>query len=85
MAEFVYILCGLASLVCFGLLLKGYYRTRTRLLLWSSICFCGMALNNVLLFVDIVVVPEFPLGPFRVLFALVGMGFLLYGLVFETT
>jgi len=32
--------------------------SRSRLLLWSTLCFVALAVNNVLLFVDLVVVPD---------------------------
>ena len=50
----VYALCALTSLVCAWLLLRAYQRQRTRLLLWSSVSFAGLALNNVLLFIDLI-------------------------------
>ena len=55
MAETVYALCALTSLACAALLLRGYVRSRVRLLLWSGLCFAFLFLNNVLLFVDKVV------------------------------
>jgi hypothetical protein len=48
MAETVYILCALTSLACAVLLVRGYRRTPSRLLLLSSFCFVGLALNNAL-------------------------------------
>ena len=49
MIQLVYVLCALTSLACAILLLRGYFRTRVRLLLWSGLCFAGLALNNALL------------------------------------
>ena len=49
MIQLVYLLCALTSLACAVLLLRGYFRTRVRLLLWSGLCFVGLALNNALL------------------------------------
>jgi hypothetical protein len=57
MAETVYVLCALTSLGCAGLLLRGYRVSRTRLLFWSSVCFAGLALNNLLLLVDLALLP----------------------------
>jgi hypothetical protein len=57
MAEAVYLLSSLTSLTCTVLLLRGYLRSRVRLLLWSSLCFLGLTFSNVLLFIDLVVVP----------------------------
>ncbi|TAJ96979.1 MAG: hypothetical protein EPO39_19640, partial [Candidatus Manganitrophaceae bacterium] len=61
MAEIVYALSGITSLACAVLLLRSYARNQTRLLLWSSLCFFGLALNNFLLFTDLVIVPELDL------------------------
>jgi hypothetical protein len=85
MPEAVYILCALTSLTCAGLLVRSYLQNRVRLLLWSSLCFVGLALNNVLLFVDLVVIPStIDLSIWRSLPALVGMMLLLVGLVLES-
>jgi hypothetical protein len=81
MAEAVYLLCALTSFVCAVLLLRGYRASRTPLLFWSCLCFVGLALNNVLLFVDLVVVPEFDLRVLRAGTALASLALLVYGLV----
>ena len=54
----VYLLCAATSLACAVLLLRGYLRTRARFLLWSSLCFACLAVNNLILFVDKVVLPD---------------------------
>ena len=84
MATLVYALCALTSTACAFLLLRGYMRSRFRLLLWSGLCFGGLALNNVLLFVDKRVVPEMDLSVWRTVPALVGIALLLYGFVWDT-
>lgn len=81
----VYALCALTSIGCAVLLLRGYARSRFRLLLWSGLCFVGLALNNVLLFIDIRVMPEIDLSVWRTVPAVVGVAILLYGLIWETT
>lgn len=83
MAAAVYILCFLTSLACAILLLRSYRQSRVRLLLWSGLCFVGFALNNAILFIDAIVVPEVDLSLVRSLPALIGLGLLLYGLVWE--
>jgi hypothetical protein len=84
MAAIVYILCALTSLTCSVLLLRGYSQSRVRLLFWSGLCFLGFALNNVLLFVDRVVVgPETNLYVVRSLPALAGLLVLIYGLIWD--
>jgi hypothetical protein len=84
MATLVYALCALTSLACAVLLLRGYASSRVRLLLWSGLCFAGLALNNVLLLIDKRVVPTLDLSLWRSIPALVGVALLLYGLVWET-
>jgi hypothetical protein len=84
MATLVYALCALTSLACSVLLLRGYARNRVRLLLWSGLCFTGLALNNIILLVDMRVVPDIDLSVWRTLPALAGIVVLLYGLVWET-
>ncbi len=61
----VYILCAVTRLACAVLLLRGYRQSGVRLLFWSSICFFGLALDNVVLYFDVVVVPTVDLSPFR--------------------
>jgi drug/metabolite transporter (DMT)-like permease len=83
MAKIVYALCGATSVACALLLARGYFRTRTRLLLWSALCFIGLAINNALLFVDLVIFPEIDLSIWRGLAAVIGMGCLLYGMIWD--
>jgi hypothetical protein len=83
MAETVYLLCALTSIACAALLIRGYQKARERLLLWTSLCFIGLAINNVLLFVDLVVIPSVDLSLLRSGTALAAMAVLLYGLIWE--
>ena len=85
----VYVLCALTSTACAVMLLRGYARSRTRFLLWSSLCFGALAMNNALLFIDKVIIPgttEF-LGItfvlWRTIFAVSGLTVLIYGLVWD--
>ncbi|MFT3776481.1 MAG: DUF5985 family protein [Minicystis sp.] len=83
MAGAVYILCTLTCILCATLLLRSYARKRVRLLLWSGLCFTGLALNNILLFADLVLFPSINLSVPRDLTTLASMALLLYGLVWE--
>jgi hypothetical protein len=85
MAETVYALCGLTSLACVVLLLRAWLAQRVALLLWCLLCFVGLALNNVILFVDKVVAPDVDLSVWRTLPAALGVAALLYGLIREAT
>jgi hypothetical protein len=72
------------SFACMVLLFRSYVATRTRLLLWSAVCFVGQSVSNAALFVDIVVLPESDLRAMRLTAALIGMLFLIYGFIRET-
>lgn len=84
MAATVYILCALTSVLCAGLLLRAWARGRSLLLLWSGICFLWFAANNVLLFVDLEIVPDMDLSLARSGTAFVGAATLLLALVWES-
>lgn len=84
MATIVYILCALTSALCAMLLLRRFSRSRSRLLLWSGLCFIGLALNNLLLIVDTRLMPEIDLSILRALPAVIGLSLLIYGLVWES-
>ena len=61
----------------------GFRRARDRLLLWSAICFSLLALNNLLVFIDIVLLPDVDLSVPRLVTSLAGVAVLLYGFVWE--
>jgi hypothetical protein len=88
MAKVVYVLCALTAVACAVMLFRGYLRSRARFLLWSSLCFVALMINNLMLFIDNVVFPDVtmtPVGPLaRSLVALTGLALLLYGLIWET-
>jgi len=79
----VYLLCAATAVICAVLLLRGYARNRVRLLLWCGLCFAALALENVILFADLVVFPEIDLRPVRDGAALTAVILLVYGLVWE--
>jgi len=85
MGPAVYIVGVLTALLCAVLLLRGYVRSRARLLLWSGLCFSGLTLSNLLLFVDLVLWPaSVDLHLLRLATAAVSMLLLLYGLIWES-
>jgi hypothetical protein len=81
----VYILCFLTSAACAWLLGRSYAANRARLLFWSSICFGFLALNNLLLVLDLVVwpAPEVDLRLPRLLMALVAVASLIWGFIWD--
>lgn len=84
MAFVVYLLCSLLSLGCAIVLMRAYLKNRTRLLFWSSICFVGIAINNVLLSVDYSLGPGYDLSTLRAVEILFAVGALVYGLIWDT-
>lgn len=70
--------------LCAVLLLRAYIKGRTRLLLWSGLCFLGLTLSNILLVIDLAVVPHVSLYTWRQITAAAGVLLLVYGLIFES-
>jgi hypothetical protein len=83
MAVLVYSLCALTAMLCSGLLLRSFSKSKFRLLLWSGLCFAGLSLNNLILIVDRIFYPGIDLSQGRLLIALVAMLPLLYGLIWD--
>ena len=83
-ASLVYGLCAIASVICAALLARGYVRTRARLLLWSTLCFVTLTVNNILLVVDrVVLVNEVDLYRWRLVTATAALSLLVYGLIWD--
>jgi hypothetical protein len=70
MASVICALCALTSIACAVLLLRAYRASPAPLLLWSGLGFIGFTVNNVLLFVDLVLVPSIDLSIYRDIFYL---------------
>lgn len=83
LATTVYALCFVTSAMCGGLLVRSFLRSRTRLLLWSAACFVLLALNNLLVVIDLVFLPSIDLSPLRVAASLAAASTLLFGFVWE--
>ena len=82
-ATVVYFLCFLTSASCSFLLVRSYLNRRTKLLLWSAVCFVFLALNNFVLVLDLVFFPEVSFGLIRPLLSLVAVSTILYGFIWE--
>ncbi len=83
MAQIIYLLCAVAAFICAVLLLRAYFRSRYRLLLWSGLCFAGLTLNNLILVLDKVVMVGADLSIWRTSVAVMAMAVLLYGLIWD--
>lgn len=81
MNEVGYAIGVLTSILCAVLLIRAYLKERTPLLLWCSLCFFGLALNNVLLFADLFIVPGVDLEVWRSVTALIALCLMLIGLI----
>jgi len=79
----LYSLAALTSLACMLLLFRAHARTGLRLLFWSALCFVGLSVNNLLLFLDLIVFPDLDLRLWRLAAALAGLLALLYGFIWE--
>lgn len=80
----IYLLCLITSVICLGLLARGYRRSGVKLLLWTSIAFVALAINNFFLFLDVVLFPDIDFMLYRIASAVAGTAILFYGLVWET-
>jgi hypothetical protein len=79
----VYVLCFLTSAACAWLLGRSYARGGQRLLLWSSVCFVFLALNNLVVIFDLVVWPEKDFRLARLVLAFAAVASLIWGFVWE--
>ena len=84
-ADAIYLLCALTSLTAAFLLLRHYRAVRTPLLLWSCVGFFGLAVNNVLVFIDLgLLAAAVDLSLPRTLAGSAAMMALVYGLIWES-
>ena len=79
----VYLLCVLTSALCAILLGRSYLLTRKRLLLWSSLCFVLLAANNLVVVVDLAVLPTIDLRLLRHSLSLGAVLLLLIGFIWS--
>ena len=79
----VYLLCLATSAGCAALLIRAYLRSRSSLLFWTALGFVFLALNNLLVFADMVLFAEIDLWIYRQCAALIAIGVMLYGFIRE--
>ena len=80
----VYLLCAGTCLLCAVMLFRGYARSGVRLLFWAGLCFAGLMLDNLMLYIDFVVFPNVNLEIWRKLPGLIATLLLVFGLVWES-
>jgi hypothetical protein len=79
----VYLLCVATSALCAVLLGRNYLRTRATLLLWSSLCFVLLAGNNLVVVLDLVILPDVDLRLVRHSLSLGAVLLLLIGFIWS--
>lgn len=84
MLSVIYILGTLVGLLCAIMLLRAYKKVMSRLLLWSGLCFLGLSVSNLLVFIDLVLIPETNLYALRLWTAALATMLLVFGLVWES-
>jgi hypothetical protein len=79
----VYLLCFATSAMCALLLWRNYVRTAARLLLWSALCFMFLAGNNLLVIVDLLLIPDANFAVPRLLLNVAAVVVLLFGFIWD--
>lgn len=79
----IYFISFATNLLCSFLLLRAYRTALKRLLLWSGLCFAGLALGSVMICFDALLVPHVDLFLVRLVVADAAMALLIYGLIFD--
>lgn len=79
----VYLLCFLTSSACAILLVRSYRRAGARLLFWSGLCFLFLAANNLVVIVDLLLIPDIDFRLVRHLLALAALIVLLFGFIWD--
>lgn len=91
MGKVIYLLCAVTSFACAAMLVRGWFRSRARLLLWAGLCFAMLTVNNALLFVDYAVYPDDTLvflkltvPTWRGIAGSTGLAMMLWGLIWDS-
>jgi uncharacterized protein DUF5985 len=79
----VYLLCFLTSAACALLLARNFRRTGARLLMWSALCFLLLAANNLVVVLNLLILPAADFRLVRLLLALAAVGVLLFGFIWD--
>ncbi len=87
MADFfptlVYALCFATSSMCAWLLFRSYRKSSARLLMWSAACFIFLAASNLVVILDILVIPDGDLRIYRLTLSLSAVLTLLFGFIWD--
>lgn len=80
----VYTLCFAGSVGCALLLGRTWYRTRMRLLFWSTLCFLLLAANNLFVIIDMLIVHDIDFSEVRLGLTLAATAVLIFGFVWDS-
>jgi hypothetical protein len=78
------ILTFLTTALCGILLLRAYQTVRKRLLLWSGLCFAGLAVSNILRIADLRIFLALDLYTYRLGTTAIALALILFGLIWES-
>jgi hypothetical protein len=79
----VFILCFITSAICAWLLMRSYLQVRSQMLFWSAACFVLLALNNLIIILDLFVVRGMDLGVARLAASLAAISVLIFGFIWR--
>jgi hypothetical protein len=79
----VYLLCLVTSVICAGLLIRAWRRSRTPFLMWCAVAFSLLALNNLFVVADMILFPDIPFWGLRQAAAFSAVAVLIYAFVWE--
>lgn len=82
-APAVYLLCLASSAICAFMLSRSFRRSPSGLLFWSAACFWLLSANNLLLVMDLIVLPNADLSIARALISVAAVVTLLFGFVWN--
>lgn len=84
MSGAVYLLCAATSFGCAVLLWRGARTSNVRMLFWSALCFFGLAIDNLLLYVDVIAIPSIDLSLAPKIAGLISIMLLNFGLIWDS-
>jgi hypothetical protein len=79
----VYSLCFVTSSICAWLLMRSYAGARGQMLFWSALCFVLLALNNLIVVIDLTMLPELDLSLARQAASFIAVGLLVFGFIWR--
>ena len=83
LSDLVYLLCFLAAAMCAALLVRQYRMVPSRVLLWSAACFGFLAMSNLLVVFDRLLLAESDFRTPRQILTLLAVSVLLFGFIWE--